>query len=241
MAKRKVLISHRRKSRRKIRSLALLILLTSLGVVIAWFVLTIPYFCVSKVEVKGEKRLSKDIILKWAAIPRQSSIFRVNLGEVSERITLASKVKKAEVRRVFPSTLLILIQERSPFAYLRKESHFWEVDEEGVIIGEAIEKQHLPLITGAGVSPDQAQKIEMGVKILASFQGSGLPLSRIDIINENSIVGHMEEGPRVYLTEDDHLGYLSYLPLVLADAKRGGRRIKYLDLRFTQQIVVGYE
>lgn len=241
MAKRKVLISYRRKDRRGIKYLALLILLTSVGVVIAWFVLTIPYFCITRVEVRGEERLSKEVILKWAAIPRQSSIFRVNLGEVSERITLASKIKKAEVRRVFPSTLLILIQERSPFAYLRKGSRFWEIDEEGVVIGEAVEKQHLPLITGVDLSPAQMQRIEMGVKILASFQKSGLPLSRIDIINENSIVGYSEKGPRVYLRENHHLGYLSYLPLILQDAKRVDRRVKYLDLRFNRQVVVGYE
>lgn len=241
MAKRKVLISHRRKDRRGIKYLALLALLTSLGVVIAWFVLTIPYFCITRVEVKGEERLSKDLILKWAAVPRQSSIFRVNLGEVSERITLASKIKKAEIRRVFPSTLLILIEERLPFAYLRKGSHFWEIDEEGVIIGEAVEKQHLPLITGVDVSPDKAQRIEMGVKILASFQESGLPLSRIDIINENCLVGYLEKGPRIYLRENHHFGYLSYLPLILEDAERVDRRVKYLDLRFNRQVVVGYE
>lgn len=241
LAKRKVLISHRRKERRGIKYLTLLILLTSVGVVIAWFVSTIPYFCITRVEVKGEERLSKDLILKWAAVPRQSSIFRVNLKDVSERITLASKIKKAEIRRVFPSTLLILIEERLPFAYLRKGSHFWEIDEEGVVIGEAVEKQHLPLITGSGVSPDKAQRIEMGVKILANFQKSGLPLSRIDIINENSMVGYLEKGPRVYLGENHHLGYLSYLPLILQDAKRVDRRVKYLDLRFDRQVVVGYE
>ena len=235
------MISHRRKNRRRIKYLALLILLTSVGVVIAWFVLTIPYFCITKVEVKGAERLSKEVILKWAAIPRQSSIFRVNLKDVSERITLASKIKQAEVRRIFPSTLLILIQERSPFAYLKKESRIFEIDEEGVLIGEAVEKQHLPLITGPGVSPDEAQKIEMGVKILASFQKSGLPLSRIDIINENSLVGYLEKGPRVYLGEDHLLDYLSYLPLILQDANKVDRRVKYLDLRFNQQVVVGYE
>ncbi len=235
------MISHQRKNRRRIKYLALLIFLTSVGVVIAWFVLTIPYFYITKVEVKGEERLSKDLILKWAAIPRQSSIFRVNLKDVSERMTLASKIKKAEVRRVFPSTLLILIQERSPFAYLKKESRVFEIDEEGVVIGEAVEKENLPLITGAGVSPDEAQRIEMGVKILASFQKSGLPLSRIDIINENSLVGYLEKGPRVYLGEDHLLDYLSYLPLILQDANKVDRRVKYLDLRFNQQVVVGYE
>jgi cell division protein FtsQ len=212
-----------------------------MGVVMAWFVLTIPYFCITRVEVKGQERLSKDIILKWAAIPKQSSIFRVNLKDVSERITSASRVKKTEVRRVFPSTLLILIEERSPFAYLKKGSRIFEIDEEGVIIGEAVKKQHLPLITGAGVSPDKTQRIEMGVKVLASFQKWGLPLSRIDIVNENCLVGYLEKGPRVYLREDHDLGYLSCLSLILSDAKRAGKRVEYLDLRFNQQVVVGYE
>lgn len=241
MAKRKALISHRRRVRRKTKRLALLILLTSLGAVIAWFVLTLPYFCITKIEVEGQEKLSKDTILKQAAIPKQRSIFRVDLREVSRRIAQVSRVKKAEVRRVFPSTLLVLVQERVPFAYLEKRAHLWEVDEEGVVIGEAVEKQHLPLITGSGVSPDKAQRIEMGVKILANFQKSGLPLSRIDIINENSIVGYLEKGPRVYLGENHHLGYLSYLPLILQDAKRVDRRVKYLDLRFDRQVVVGYE
>jgi len=241
LANRKALISHRRRVRRKTQRLALLILLTSLGAVIAWFVLTLPYFCITKIEVEGQEKLSKDTILKQAAIPKQRSIFRVDLTEISRRIAQASRVKKAEVRRVFPSTLLILVQERVPFAYLKKRAHLWEVDEEGVVIGEAAKKQDLPLITGSGVSRDQTEKIELGVKILASFQELGLPLERLNIANENSIVGDLEKGPQVYLTEDGYFDYVDYLPLVLADAKKKDGRIKYVDLRFREQIVVGYE
>ena len=240
MAKRKASISHRKRVRRKTQRLALLILLTSLGAVIAWFVLPLPYFCITKIEVEGQEKLSKDAILKQAAIPKQRSIFRIDLTEISGRIAQVLRVKKAEVRRVFPSTLLILVEERVPFAYLEKRAHLWEVDEEGVVVGETVKKQDLPLITGSGVSLDQPEKIELGVKILASFQEVGLPLERLNIANENSIVGDLEKGPQVYLTEDGYFDYVDYLPLILSDAKKKDGRIKYVDLRFRDQIVVGY-
>jgi hypothetical protein len=45
----------------------------------------------------------------------------------------------------------------------------------------------------------------------------------------------------IYLGESPHLAYLSYLPLVLAAKGSKGRDIKYVDIRFRDQIVVGTE
>jgi len=69
----------------------------------------------------------------------------------------------------------------------------------------------------------------------------GLSFSKIEMDNKGAMVGYLKKGTMIYLGERPHLAYLSYLPLVLAARGRKGRDIKYVDIRFHNQIVVGTE
>jgi len=82
------------------------------------FILTAPYFKIKEIALQGNNRLSREQILEWANIPLERSIFQVSLKEIAERIALKSQIKKVEIRRILPAKVLILVEERLPFACL---------------------------------------------------------------------------------------------------------------------------
>lgn len=223
---------------RKLKTLILLIALTVLGWVVGRSILTSSYFEIKVIRIEGTNRLPQGQILKWANIPSGQSIFQVNLRRIAKRISSSSLVKRAEVKRILPSTVLVRVEERIPFVYLSQKGNLYEVDHEGVILGKRKEIMDLPMIVGSGWS-SRPEKIKLAVKILRAGQELGLSFSKIEMNNKGSMVGYLKKGPMIYLGKRPHLAYLSYLPLVLAAKRKKGRDIKYVDIRFRDQIVVG--
>jgi len=206
-----------------------------MGIVIGRYVFTTPYFKLEEVRVRGERRLSEDTILRWADIPAQECIFGISLREISRRIESNPRIKRAQVKRFFPSGLLIEVEEREPLAYLLYQNLLWEVDEEGIILGKADSPQDLPLITGVG-SFSQKKRISSGIKIIKAFKQAGLLLCEVNVEDEEEMIAYLRK-IKVYLGRGEHLEYLSYLPLIIVDLK--DERISYIDLRFNGQVAVG--
>jgi len=221
------------KAKRRIKAFVFLIFLFSLLVMILRYPLSLPYFEINNVRVEGENRLSEAIVLQWANVPLRECIFEINLRKIAQRLELKPRIKRAEVKRRLPSTVTIHIEERMPFVYLNYKNLLWEVDEEGVILGEAEEAQNLPVITGLS-SFSETEKIKQGLKIVQISKKVGVSFSEINV--QGKITGYLKGGIKVYL--GDRLDYLSYLPLILADIKKEGKKIEYIDLRFNGQIVV---
>lgn len=225
---------------RKLKALILPVALVILGWVIGKSILTSPYFETKAVRVEGTSRLSQAQILKWANIRAGESIFQINLRRVAKSISSSRLVKTTEVKRILPSTVLIQVEERIPFVYLSQKGSLYEVDQEGVILGKGKKIAELPMMVGNGWS-SRPEKIKLAVGIVRAAEELGLSFSKIKMDNKGSMVGYLKNGPRIYLGQSPQLAYLSYLPLILAAKGGSRRRIKYLDIRFRDQIVVGTE
>jgi cell division septal protein FtsQ len=223
-----------KRDRRGIRAFGVFIIFFIL--IVVGYTLTIPYFEINKARVEGENKLSENMVLEWADIPLQKCIFEVNLRKIAQRLELRSRIKRAEVKRCLPSTIIIRIEEREPFAYLDYKSSLWEVGKEGIILGKAEQIKDLPIIRGIK-SFSEVEKIKEGLKIIQISKDAGLSFLEINIAEGTT--GCLKSGIKVYM--GDELGYLFYLPLVLADIKKEGRKIEYIDLRFNRQVIIKSE
>ena len=202
------------------------------------FVLTAPYFEIKEVAVQGNDRLSSDQILGWANIPLKRSIFAVNIKEISQTVASKSQIKKVEIRRILPAKVLIVVEERLPFAYLSRGKELFEVCDDGVIIKKTIDSIDLPLIR-VDSSFSLEEKLSREVNILLMAQQLGLHFLELDTRNRDALVGILESGIKVYLGKGDHLDYLSYLPSLLEVYREKEKGVEYIDIRFNEQIIVG--
>ena len=202
------------------------------------FILTAPYFEIKEVAVQGNDRLSSDQILGWANIPLKRSIFAVNIKEISQTVASKSQIKKVEIRRILPAKVLIVVEERLPFACLSRGKELFEVCDDGVIIKKTIDSIDLPSIR-VDSSFSLKEKLSREVNILLMAQQLGLHFLELDIRNRDALVGILESGIKIYLGKGDHLDYLSYLPSLLEVYREKEEGVEYIDIRFNEQIIVG--
>jgi len=231
--------SYYRKSHLRRNIFIFLTFLSIVGVSVAILTIAEPYFSVKNIQIKGEERLSEEEIKRWIDVLSQESIFRIDLKGIAQKISSKPQIKRVEIRRVLPSTIIINVEERKPFAYIVYKGVYYEVDDEGVIIGKRRKVQELPLIIGVNSLSD-VEKVKRGVRVLNFSRDSGFFFSKLSVKDENSIVGYLKkEDIEVYIDKGERLNYLSYFPFILSDAENEGEKIKYIDIRFHNQIVVG--
>jgi len=223
-----------KKSGRGARFSIFLVICLTIAILLVRYTLT---FELREIQVEGVKRLSREQILEKANVSLNTCTFWVNLSAITRQIESLNLVKRAEVRRVLPSTLQMCIVEREPFACWRCPDGFWEVDDEGVILGRASESSNLPLIIG--ISPESNDQLKLSLNILRFTQKIGFSLQKIDFSSSSTgIIAYLEEGIVLLINERSYIESLSYLPLVLKDLEKRGEKVSRIDFRFSEQIVV---
>jgi cell division protein FtsQ len=115
---------------------------------------------IKKIEVRGANQVPVQLITDTAQISLNTQLLRVPTSIVVERLTTISQIGRAEVRRGWPSTLVIEVTERIPLALTDTPAGRFLVDASGIAYLPAPGDANFPLISG----PDDASR---SVSILA--------------------------------------------------------------------------
>lgn len=110
-----------------------------LVVFMAWLLFLSPAFRVRDVTVSGTKLLSAEAVRDAAVVPVGSPIITLDRGGIEERVRQLPAVESVEVARDLPSTVSIVVTERSA-VYQRVEGGTFEwVDADGVVFSTSQE------------------------------------------------------------------------------------------------------
>jgi cell division protein FtsQ len=112
--------------------------------------ISLPYFAVQEVSVRGLKELTEKDILASADIKPSQNILAVNTEAMIRRIRANQWVEDAYVGRELPGKLVLEIHERKPLALVRQSDDFYLMDVKGIIfkrLGKT-DAVDLPIITG---------------------------------------------------------------------------------------------
>jgi cell division protein FtsQ len=155
-----------RKARRRIKIFGPVLLVFKLtaavagvAVVTGFFILVhdlltqSDYFTVDKLTIGGNRRLTKEEVVRQARVGKGDNILAVNLSLVRKRLLAHPWIAEAEVGREIPSGLRIRIIEHSPLAVVDVGQKFL-INRHGVVFKawEASDPVDLPLITGLNPS-----------------------------------------------------------------------------------------
>ena len=110
---------------------------------------THPYFAIAKIELDGNRRLTRHDVLEWIAVQEGTSVWDATPGPLQMRLESHPWVQRASVQREFPHRVAIAVQERRPVAIVRLETLSY-VDGTGHILGPLRDddSRDFPLITG---------------------------------------------------------------------------------------------
>lgn len=146
---------------RIIFSLILVLAISSTLIYIGWYS---NLLIVKNVEVRGNQVVATEIITETAQISLNTQLLRVPINNVVERLQTISQIGRAEVRRGWPSTLVIDVTERVPVALTDIPEGRFLVDESGFPYLLASTEVNLPLISG----PDDPSRL-LSISVWQSF------------------------------------------------------------------------
>jgi cell division protein FtsQ len=108
-----------------------------------------PYFAVAKLEVEGNRRLTRHDVLEWIGVHEGTSIWQASPTRLQMRLESHPWVQRASVQRDFPRHVAITLTERRPVAIVRLETLNY-VDRAGRVLGPLRDddSRDFPLISG---------------------------------------------------------------------------------------------
>lgn len=223
---------------------SLIIAVIFLGLIATLLVL--PVWKVNNVIVNGNLVLPSDYILEKAAISNEDNIFFLNYRDITKRIKDIPQIKNAWVSGSLPSSVLIKIEEREPFAVAIAAQKYFVVDDEGIIInpitGEAFplaKTAELPTVVGLPkeaikdnkkIDAETMKAIRTSFKFLVKLFEKGK--FELEMGKKNNIAILIDDYLKVKLGDFEDIDKkLFNLSSILSKLSEKRSLIEYIDLR----------
>jgi len=193
-------------------------------------------FAVDQVRVTGHRETSEIDILDKLELDGWTSLIGFNAEAARERVASLPWVEIASVRKVYPDTLEVHIEERKPFAIWQQGRELSIVDAKGRVIAPFNGGRHagLPLVVGVGA----AQAADAFVKKVKGYpELAGRVKGYIRVADRRWDLW-LDNGVTVKLPEQGEDRAIS--ALLEMDREEGllARDIKSVDMRFSDRVVV---
>ena len=206
---------------------------------------------VDNIVVHGNERLTDGEVMKVLAGLRGESLMWTDLEAWRDRLMGSPWIRDAALRRSLPSTVEIVVTERTPIGIGRIDGELYLIDESGVIIdeyGPNFADFDLPIVdglptgTGGVGSVTDEPRAALAAQVIAAVKAKpqiSNRLSQVDVSDvHNAAVILTGDSARIQLGEDRFLVRLqSYLDLA-ATLRERVAEIDSVDLRFDDRIYV---
>lgn len=230
------------KRRRPLKAVLLLLLLLGLGLLL--FRAGEACFRVEEFIVAGNVRLGEQEIIRASGIEKGTSLLLLQCARAEKELARLPGLASAAVRRGFPSTVRIIVQERQEAASLMDQNCFRLIDGEGVVFDERPHPaENLPVITGAAAGeismgkPLAHEKKRAALRIFleALQEAPLLAPAELNLADPAELVLYTSDGRRVLLGDSGKMMEKLILLQAFLQEGNGGR---CLDLRTGDRLVV---
>jgi len=149
----------------------------------AWWVLRYPGFAIARIVVQGELVHNNAVTLRANVAPHLAgNFFTVDLRAARDAFEQVPWVRRAQVRRVYPGSLQVQLQEHDAVAYWGPESGSALVNAQGEVfeanVGD-VEQDSLPRLLGPAGS--SAEVLQMHGLLQPVFKPLGLEVDTLEL------------------------------------------------------------
>jgi cell division protein FtsQ len=115
-------------------------------------------FGVKKVTVEGQHNTTDAEITKALEAGPDTMMLGFDTDAAKARLEAVPWIRHAQVMRLLPSTLQVVIEERSPYAVWQNKGKTYVVDDQGAVLAPALPQAYpaLPLVVGEGAAKHAA-------------------------------------------------------------------------------------
>ena len=193
-------------------------------------------FRVEDLTFSGSRNTPRESLMKALALPYPNSSLSYDAAEAQDRLMKLGWVASAEVRRVLPSRLEVLVGEREPFArWVDAENIEQAIDREGHILGPADGRfETLLLFAGEGAPAEAAELADA----LSGHEAIRRHIERLDLIAERFWQVKLDSGLILKLPRKVNELVLGKVETLLASNKIADMALETIDLRLTNRTIL---
>ena len=125
--------------KKPVKVLILLFLLAGIMFLGKMFIET-DYFKVQEVLVEGKSDLLRQDITAQLEQMKGKNIVYLNTNDIENHIKSDVRVKKVSVKKLFPSKIKVVLEEREPYVYIKKGNETLLADKDLNIYGDILEE-----------------------------------------------------------------------------------------------------
>jgi cell division protein FtsQ len=172
------------------------VLLLALLAAAGWLVGFSSVFAVTQVRVTNVHRISPDRVREVAAVPLGLPLARQDLAAIDQRVTAIPQVSSAAVRREWPNSIKITIDERRPVLGILQLDGYAIVDRSGVVFETQASLPNGVLLTD--IDPANVELLgEVGTIVVAMPASLKKKVARIGATSPNAVNVILTDGVRV--------------------------------------------
>ena len=214
------------------------------------FVLASDALTVTRITVQGNQRMSRGEVLGLLDGLSGTSIVLTDLESWRQRLLMSPWVADASIRRMFPGTLAVVIEERQPIGIGRIKGTLYLIDKTGTVIdefGPNYADLDLPIVDGLSPKGEEDEPMDQARAALAGRLMSELArrpklagqVSQIDVSDSRNAIVLLKGDTALLRVGDERFTerLQSYLDLMPALRERIPD-IDYVDLRFDERVYV---
>src|SRR5499426_491080 len=214
-------------------------------------VLEAEYFRVRMIDITGLTRLTREEVLYLLGITAETTSWQLDLPRMGTRLTHHPYIKSVVLRREFPQTLRVMIQERIPYLVVSSHDQRMLVDEEGVVLRAFVPERdpkvpHVILPQPQALEPGmrlRQQEVQRAFELLQTYQASplaeALRLASLTVQPSGISVWRFEQYPfDVRLGEEGIALQLGRLPLALRYITQQHLAVRAVELSYRKRIII---
>ena len=116
-------------------------------------------FGIKRITVTGQLHATDAAITAALGAGPDTMMLGFDTDAAKTRLEAVSWIRHAQVMRLLPSTLQVVVEERTPFAVWQNRGQTYVVDADGVVLAPALREAYpgLPLVVGEGAGTNAAQ------------------------------------------------------------------------------------
>jgi cell division protein FtsQ len=214
------------------------------------FVLASDALTVTRITVQGNQRMSRGEVLGLLDGLSGTSIVLTDLESWRQKLLMSPWVADAAIRRMFPGTLAVVIEERQPIGIGRIKGTLYLIDKTGTVIdefGPNYADLDLPIVDGLSPKGEEDQPMDQARAALAGRLMSELArrpklagqVSQIDVTDSRNAIVLLKGDTALLRIGDERFterlqSYLDLMPALRARIPD----IDYVDLRFDERVYV---
>ena len=193
-------------------------------------------FGVKRITVNGRVHTTDSAITAALAAGPDTMMLGFDTDAAKARLEAVPWIRHAQVMRLLPSTLQVVVEERTPHAIWQNQGQTYVVDAEGAVLAPALREAYadLPLVVGEGAAKHAAQLFDQ----LTPFDELTHDVLAAIRVGNRRWTLKLASGVEIMLP-DDNIGE-ALTSLTKLERERGvfRREIAAVDLRLLDRVTV---